>query len=316
MRYLRREWGGPRGSRLRAVVRGWIGRVALVALFMGAAGAAPAELTIATYNVENYLATDRMVDGVFRQDFPKPENAKTALRRVIREMNADVLAIQEMGGLPYLLELQRDLKRDGVHYPHLAHLEAEDSDRHVAVLSKHELRNVGKWTDLSFRYFGGLEKVKRGLLKVEIATRVGAVTLYVCHLKSRITERSDDPASALRRLGEATAIRNHLLLLHPVPSDARVVLVGDLNDSPRSKPVKALLKRGEVHLFELLPASDSRDDSWTHFYRKEETYSRVDYILVSPALLPHVVGDRATVVDAAEVRRASDHRPVLMRLAF
>ena len=30
-------------------------------------------ITIATYNVENYVATDRRVDGAYRPAYPKPE---------------------------------------------------------------------------------------------------------------------------------------------------------------------------------------------------------------------------------------------------
>ena len=57
-------------------------------------------LTVATYNLENYLSTDRMVEGTYHHDYPKPETEKTALRAVIKSLNADVIAFQEMGSLP------------------------------------------------------------------------------------------------------------------------------------------------------------------------------------------------------------------------
>ena len=63
-------------------------------------------LTVATYNVENYLVTDRRVDGVYRPEFPKPETEKAALRAVIRRLDADVLALQEMGRLEGLEGLE------------------------------------------------------------------------------------------------------------------------------------------------------------------------------------------------------------------
>jgi exonuclease III len=43
-----------------------------------------------------------------------------------------------------------------------------------------------------------------------------------------------------------------------------------------------------------------------------DVFSRVDYILVSPALRPDVV--KMWVHDSPAVRVASDHRPVLVRL--
>src|SRR4051812_10019055 len=66
-------------------------------------------LTIATYNVENYGPANRMTEGGYRKDYPKPEAEKAALRSVIRALSADILVMQEMGDQPYLDELRRDL---------------------------------------------------------------------------------------------------------------------------------------------------------------------------------------------------------------
>ncbi len=67
---------------------------------------------------------------------------------------------------------------------------------------------------------------------------------------------------------------------------------------------------------ELLPASDSRGESWTHAFRKEDTYTRVDHILVSPGLRAAVQGGVARIVDIEAARAASDHRPVVATLVF
>ena len=110
-------------------------------------------LTIATYNVENYVAAGRRVEGVYRPAYPKPEAAKQALRTVIRALDADVLALQEMGPAAYLEELRRDLRAEGVDYPHAALAEAADADRHVAVLSRLPLRRVQTQTGLELPLF-------------------------------------------------------------------------------------------------------------------------------------------------------------------
>src|SRR3954468_1385391 len=85
-------------------------------------------LTIATYNVENYGPANRMTEGGYRKDYPKPEPEKRALRIVIRALNADVLVLQEMGEQLYLDELRRDLKSEGLDYPHSALATAVDAD--------------------------------------------------------------------------------------------------------------------------------------------------------------------------------------------
>lgn len=294
-------------------------RFALRFLFLALGGMlaaqAPAEtLTIATYNVENYVAADRMTEAGFRKEYPKPEVQKAALRTVIRGLGADVVLLQEMGGAAYLEELRRDLRSDGVDYPEALVLEAADDDRHVAVLSRRPFASVVRHATLEFSYFGSKERVKRGLLELHLATSAGDVTIFALHLKSRFTDRPDDPRSARRREGEAEAIRELVLRRCPDPAAARFVIAGDFNDDRASKTLQRLLRRGAMEIAELLPATDSRGERWTHVYRKEDSYTRVDHVLVSPALRAHVVGRSARIYDGDGVDPASDHRPVVMTL--
>ncbi len=292
--------------------RGAIGLV-LALLFV----AARAEtLTIATYNIENYGASNRMTEAGYRKDYPKPEPEKKALRAVLGAMNADIVVLQEMGPRPYLDELQRDLKNEGLDYPHVALATAADADRHVAILSRRALLNVVTHTDLEFSYFGAKESVKRGLLEATVASTAGDVTIFAVHLKSRFTERPDDALSAIRRTGEATAIRDRVLKRFPRPAAANFVILGDCNDGKAGKALERLRSRGKTMVSELLPAVDTRGESWTHAFRKDDTYTRVDHILVSPGLSPAVRGGAARIIDADGVRAASDHRPVMATFEF
>ena len=273
-------------------------------------------LTMATYNIENYVSTNRMTEAGYRKDYPKPESEKRALRTVMRALNADVLVLQEMGPRAYLDELQRDLKAEGLDYPHVALAEAADADRHVALLSRRPLKAVTTHSDLEFTYFGAKERVKRGLLEVTIATVEGDVTIFAVHLKSRFTDRPDDALSTIRRIGEATAVRDRVLKRFPVPVKARFVILGDCNDSKSSKPLERLHVRGKTVITELLPAADSRGETWTHAFRRDDTYTRVDYVFVSPGLRSAVEGGVAQIFDGDGVRAASDHRPVTLTLQF
>lgn len=297
----------PRSSAKSAVMIG-------LALFWTLAVARGELLTVATYNIENYGPANRMTEAGYRQEYPKPESEKQALRTVIRGLHADILFLQEMGPRPYLDELQRDLKAEGLDYPYAILLEGSDADRHVALLSKRPLKSTVPHADLTFGYFQAKEHVKRGLLEVTITTAAGDLTLFGVHLKSRFTDRADDPLSAQRRIGEATAVRDCVLERIFDPAAARYVILGDCNDTKDSKAVQRLLRRGKTVVAELLPAADSRGDSWTHAYRKEESYSRVDLIFVSPALRPTVKDGTAHIYDGPGVKEASDHRPVAVTL--
>ena len=180
---------------------GKIGLGLFFSLFPHLAAVRAGTLTIATYNVENYVATDRMTAEGYRLAYPKPEMEKQALRAVIRGLDADILVLEEMGPAPYLAELRRDLKAEGFDYPAAVLLDGPDADRHVALLSRRPPKDVKQHADLEFTYLGGREKVKRGLLEATFATEAGEFTLFAVHLKSRFTDRADDPQSAVRRAG-------------------------------------------------------------------------------------------------------------------
>lgn len=288
-------------------------KIFLVGLFLSAVPFAAA-LSVATYNVENYLVADRMVENVFRQAYPKPESEKKALRRVIAGMAVDVLALQEMGKQPFLDELQRDLKADGQDYPYATVLEAGDPERHVAVLSKIPFKEVHRHASVPITLFGKKDVVKRGVLEVVLRTTEGDVSIFVVHLKSRRTERKDDPEGGTQRLREAEAVRDLVLARFPDPAKAKFIVCGDWNDTRSSKPVRALAKRGDTEVGAILRGGDSRSETWTHFYRREDTYSRIDYIMVSEGLRRFVVGGRLSVYDGPGTSTASDHRPVSVNL--
>jgi endonuclease/exonuclease/phosphatase family metal-dependent hydrolase len=126
--------------------------------------------------------------------------------------------------------------------------------------------------------------------------------------------RPDDPNSALCRAGEAAAVRDHILRTFPDLGAARFAIIGDCNDTRDSRTLRLLTKRGGMVVTVLLDAADSNGETWTYLYRKNETYSRVDHILVSPSLVSAVAGGKARIHDGPGVREASDHRPVSVRL--
>jgi endonuclease/exonuclease/phosphatase family metal-dependent hydrolase len=286
--------------------------VALV-LVVARAGAADV-LRVATYNVQNYTLADRRVPDGFRPEYPKPEAEKAALRAVIRELDADVLALQEMGGPEYLAELRRDLAAEGLSYPYGEAMMAADESRGLAVLSRVPLGAVIGHRDLRAKWRGAEEDVavRRGLLQVEVPRAGGAVTLFVVHLKSRLAADRDDPQSEDQRVAEAQAVRNRVLEVFPEPARARFVVMGDFNDLPGSRALQAIEARGKMQIATLLDGADSRGHRWTHAYARQAVYSRFDQIFVSGGLVDAV--GRCWIPDSASVEKASDHRPVVVEL--
>ena len=299
-----------------------------VLLFLSLVDDLPAKLRVATYNVRNYLMTDRLVPGkpgdklIWRKNYPKPEIEKKALRRIIAKVDPDILALQEMGGAPYLKEFQRDLEHvEGVSYPHSALMLGADEDRHVAVLSKIPFNQVVQHKSLSHKYFGQNEIVRRGLLEVQFNTNGLDWSLFNLHLKSKWTERKDDPEASLKREGEATAVREFLKKKHPVSDGHPYLLVGDFNDTPNSKPLARILRSGNNRLCRYIYCQDERGRIWSHYWRKGGLYSQIDYICASFGMLdlyklPEGQWPSGNIEDSSDSMLASDHRMVWVDLPF
>ena len=273
-------------------------------------------LRVATYNLENYNLSNRRVEGRGEPAYPKPEKEKAALRRILHATNADLVALQEIGGADYVRELQRDLAREGRPYPHAAILAGPDAQRQLAVISRKPFRQIHPHARLPIRYQDKANEISRGLLAVTLNTSAGELTLYTLHLKSRITVDSADPGATARRLAEAEAIRAILHAAHArEAATALVILMGDFNDGPQSATLRQFTHARRQPAFQILPARDSRGETWTYRNLRHEYYTRSDYILHSPALAPYL-RPPARIADIPDAHTASDHRLVCADMDF
>lgn len=273
-------------------------------------------IRLATYNLNNYLVMDRHVGAVWRPSYPKPEVEKAIIREVIKDTLPDVLAVQEVGTLPFLEELRADLAQGGVHYPYAIHMEGADAVRHVAVLSKLAPTEVVKHRDLDFKYQNGRELVKRGMLELSFERPDCSIfKLFVVHLKSRWTDVKADPDSQQRRTREAEACRNRIIERTYDLGVTDFIIAGDFNDHPGSAPLRRFYRKGALDIGALVPASDSRGEQWTYYYHKQVVYSLVDGFVVSGSLAPQVEAGDGHIVDTPSVLLGSDHRMVYFDLA-
>ncbi|MEM9227651.1 MAG: endonuclease/exonuclease/phosphatase family protein, partial [Verrucomicrobiota bacterium] len=228
---------------------------------------------------------------------------------------ADILCVQEIGGPEFIEQLQADLKREGLDYPHTAVLMGPDEVRRVGVLSRLAFQQTFSHDKIAYKYDGIEEQVRRGTLELVFETSGVRWSLFNLHLKSRWQVRDDDPLAAKQRAGEAQAIRDLIRTKYTNPQREFYMIVGDFNDTKESAPLRRFLKVSDRQLTSMLDAVDTRGDAWTFHYRKRDLYERVDFILVSPAL-EHYVASARVVDHFPATRTASDHRPVMVTLEF
>lgn len=280
--------------------------------------AAEIAFSVATYNLENY------VDAGTGPRPAKSAAARAAVRKSIRALGPDVLALEEMGGTNALLELRASLKSDGLEYPHWEHVSGFDSNIHVAVLSRFPIAARRPHTNEGFLLHGRRFPVSRGFAEVDIQGPAGyRFTLIAAHLKSRREVPEADQAEL--REQEALALRAIIDARLKADPALNLVVLGDFNDTRDSPSLKTLIGRGALALVDTRPAESddaprgppgtarSRQVTWTYYYSREDTYSRIDYILLSPGMAREWLVRGTRVLRRPGWGVASDHRPIAAR---
>jgi endonuclease/exonuclease/phosphatase family metal-dependent hydrolase len=250
------------------------------------------------------------VEGHFQKSYPKPEASKEALRRLVRQVCPDILALQEMGPREFLMEFKKDLEAEGMEFPYDLILEASDPQRHVALLSRIPFEEVCLHSDISFLYQAQRAYAKRGMLEVHFKTEGQRWRLFVVHLKSK-RDMPEDPYSYLFRSREAKAVVDRIRQRLPMPFEP-FILAGDFNDSRSSRTFKRFLRLP----IQYLPHLDSRGESWTYRYDRDGAYIQHDFLLVSEALAPFLRVPQIFLVDGPDSLVASDHRMMYLDLLF
>jgi len=290
----------------------------LVLLLLSSAAVAGDTFRVATYNVENYL--DRPTES---RPSAKSAPARAKICESIRALAPDVIALEEMGSTNALLELRDSLKAGGLDFPYWEHIQGWDTNIHVAILSRLPFVARLAHTNDHFLLDGRRFSVSRGFAEVKIRAATNfTFTLIAAHLKSRRPVPEADEAQL--RLEEAKILRRIVDEHFRADPNAKLVVLGDFNDVKDSDSTKAVTGRGKFKLVDTRPAErngdtdpneiarfEPRNVTWTHYYGKEDTYSRVDYILLSPAMARAWVQKETYILTIPNWGTGSDHRPIL-----
>lgn len=301
---------------MKSCLRIWVG-VAGAALLLQITTSAETTFRVATYNVANYVDQD----GGGRT--AKTAASRAKVRESIKALRPDVIAFEEMGEVSALRELQGALKAEGLDLPHWEHVTGWDTNIHVAVLSKFPIAARRSHTNDSFLLSGKRFRVNRGFVEVDIeVTPAYKFTLFAAHLKSKRSVPEADEAEL--RLQEAKILREKIDARLAANPQANIVVVGDLNDTKDTRSTKAVIGIGRGKLVDTRPAEKNGDNTppanpnwdpsnitWTHFYGKEDSYSRIDYIMVNQNMAREWVKDETYVLALPNWGLASDHRPIV-----
>ncbi len=263
-----------------------------------------------TYNVENWLTMDRYVDRKNLKGAPKPDSEKSAVISIITRHSPDIIGLSEIGTVADLAEIQQKLKAAGLDLPHSHHTGGSDAVRHLGILSRFPIIATSKPATMDYKLDGKAFSISRGILDATIVVQEKSQRFIGVHLKSkRETDHGDQSAM---RLNEARLLRRHIDSIFASDANARIIVYGDLNDTRATPAIKAITGRYNSPTYlTAIPAKDSAQNAWTHHWALHDIYSRIDYVMVSPAMKPDVVFSAAKLIDDPDWSQASDHRAIL-----
>jgi len=271
------------------------------------------EISVLSYNLWNYF-----VEGDYSKRV-KPVDSRDAVAAAIAKSGADIVLVSEIGGANSMDDLKRRLSEHGAEYPFSTFMHGSDLTRALGVFAKFAPVEVQK---LDPAYLLRPKKapksskpnrvpVQRGFLHLVFERDGYRLHIVLAHLKSRIYH-SVYSHSDMRRY-EARLLRGVVSDILKKDPAANILVAGDFNDTKDSGAIAAI--RGDtlkesMKLVDLRPL-DADGCCWTHWWKREDSYGRIDYAFASPKLLPEIEKDKNRIVQMPfSWLKASDHRPI------
>lgn len=244
------------------------------------------------------------------------EDSLAHLADAIVEINADVLALQEVEDRHAVERLNAVLASRGKDYPFYWVGAGDDpfTGQDVAILSKfpsltepvrsYPAMQEDFHTNSGYPRVAGLHK----FMRVDLEVQGEPVTVFALHLKSK---RGNQITSDGERLAQARMIRR---LVRPVLEKGRpkIVVMGDFNDVSGSPALREIRGLNDAS-WDLSNAAESEHmngEAWTYQYRGRK--EQIDHVLLSKFLFDEVAAASVIRIDD----QASDHDSFAVDITF
>lgn len=274
-------------------------------------------LRLATYNIRNLF--DGIQNPGKEPEKAKPEKEKAALAQAMRDINADVIGLQEVESKEVLTQF-RDQYLADMGYREVVLVEANDPRGiDVALMSRYPVTAVKSHKDVRFPVPGQAQPAgfSRDVLQVRVqGPNNYALTVFVLHLKS---QHGGDEAD-VRREAEARAAQQIIGAFQKANPRENVIVMGDFNDTPLEKPIQPLVSG--LGLTDVI-MKDLGSDTWVFTYHPQKYRSRIDFMLLSPSMMNEYIPRSVKLYKPSKQGEqwqklhfydASDHIPVTLDL--
>lgn len=260
---------------------------------------------IATWNLHNLFDEHDDPNGDEVLTPAQVEARLQSLSAAFRQLDADMLGVQEVENLPLLQRLARS-----ADYRYAVLVEGNDHQRGIDVgfLSRTKVTGYRTHKDDTLPYVEGTElnsRFSRDCLEVHLPVGGGMIVL-VNHFKAKLGKQRSSTAKRRAQAQRVAALVRELEARH---RGHGIAVIGDLNDGPESWALEPLILGELADPFASLPLAAR----YTLKHRGQQTV--LDHILLNPALHRRLIRGSARAYHGAEYRRCSDHFPLSLDFA-
>jgi predicted extracellular nuclease len=259
--------------------------------------------TIMSYNVENLFDTindPKKNDNEFTPTSEKQFNSAkyfkklTMLSEVISSINSnelpELIGLCEIENLTVLNDLVAASNLKPGKYK-IVHEEGPDPRGiDCALLYRPDAFTYIDHKTLEVRFPFAKNKRTRDILYVKGLVKKDTLHIFVNHWSSR---RGGKEKSEPKRLQNATVLKNQTDSIYQINSEARIIILGDFNDSPSDKSLYEVLEAGKLtdkkNLTNLMYELHN-EGKGTYYYRG--VYNMIDNLIVSRNLCEKKEGFR------------------------
>lgn len=221
------------------------------------------------------------------RDEPIDEHAMRNTARVLDELDADVVGVVEAESRPVLAAFNDEIVKaiGGEPFHHVMVIDGNDERGiDVGLMTRKDFPIGLMRSHVDDRLAGGERIFSRDCPEFEVTTTRGArLLVLVNHLKSK--GYGSAASSAARRRAQAERVKAIYEGLTASGAE-HVAIVGDLNDTPDSKPLEPLISGTDLK--DAFEHAAFDDGGYPGTYGSCAKSDKIDYVLMSPKLYAKV----------------------------
>ncbi|MCY7410925.1 MAG: hypothetical protein LH473_11680, partial [Chitinophagales bacterium] len=224
------------------------------------------------------------------------------IAHVIKAMNnnkgADIVGLSEVENNGVLEDLIADPQLKNLRYKIMHHDSPDGRGIDVALIYKKNLMKVLDWKALPVNISLYGERPTRDVLLITALVGSDTIYFFLNHWPSR---REGKETSEPKRIVAASVVRkavDSIMFIHP---QAKILIMGDLNDNPTDKSIYEILKARKSPdlnnnlLYNCVYNFDWKKGEGSEFYRGD--WSRFIQIIVSTSLIKNQIASDGTFSD-------------------